>query len=91
MLAGRKNNYVLLIPVCTRGKIWLLAHIFAWLVSQLVSNTVKTLILFGRAFRFMALESHRLVATPERFELPTPGSEDQCSNPLSYGAVAVVV
>ncbi len=22
---------------------------------------------------------------PARFELATPGSEDQCSNPLSYG------
>ena len=22
---------------------------------------------------------------PEGFEPPTPGSEDQCSNPLSYG------
>ena len=24
---------------------------------------------------------------PARFELATPGSEDQCSNPLSYGCV----
>jgi hypothetical protein len=25
------------------------------------------------------------MAPPERFELPTPRSEDECSNPLSYG------
>ena len=28
-----------------------------------------------------------LVARPEGFEPPTPGSEDQCSNPLSYGRI----
>ncbi len=25
-------------------------------------------------------------ALPEGFEPPTPGSEDQCSDPLSYGS-----
>ena len=28
---------------------------------------------------------------PARFELATPGSEDQCSNPLSYGCIYVFV
>ena len=28
---------------------------------------------------------------PARFELATPGSEDQCSNPLSYGCVLLVI
>ena len=30
--------------------------------------------------------SYRMVH-PARFELATPGSEDQCSNPLSYGCI----
>ena len=35
-------------------------------------------------------ESNFLVH-PARFELATPGSEDQCSNPLSYGCIYFVM
>ena len=30
-----------------------------------------------------------ILVHPARFELATPGSEDQCSNPLSYGCMSV--
>jgi hypothetical protein len=38
---------------------------------------------------FPPTQPQKSVATPEGFEPPTPGSEDQCSNPLSYGAVGI--
>lgn len=33
--------------------------------------------------------TNRFMVPPERFELPTPRSEDECSNPLSYGGLLI--
>lgn len=62
------------------------AHAFARCTNgELVRKLTVKSHAEDKTLQSLLRNNHKVLAPPERFELPTPSSEAKCSNPLSYG------